>query len=100
MNLRRRNSTGQFTSSYPHQTNSSSELDMKKEMSVYVNYLFFVIKVVLLVVLVYPFIDKIRQTELMAKVISYASQIDIGCKPCFPCNRTTTEINTKLNNGL
>lgn len=102
--MRRRNSTGQFTSNESITSRIEHDQDIKKELSNYLKILFTMIKVVFVIILLFPFIDKLRQSETMIKIIEYLSHIDIGCKPCnisfIQSNNTSGGDRTKTNNGF
>jgi uncharacterized membrane protein YwzB len=101
--MRRRNSTGQFTSNESSISRIEHDQDIKKELSSYLKILFTIMKVVLVIILLFPFIDKLRQSEMMAKLFEYLSHIDIGCKPCnisLIHSNITSGDRTKTYNGL
>jgi hypothetical protein len=41
------------------------------------------IKVVLILFIIFPFIDKIRHKDYFSKAVNLINEFDIGCKPCI-----------------
>jgi hypothetical protein len=50
-------------------------------------YMWTAIKIIIIFILLCPFLDKLRQSEIVNKTIDVVKEYDIGCKPCF-CNIT------------
>lgn len=67
----------------------------------FIRYAWMAIKLIVIFILLCPFLDKLRQSEIMNKTINIVKDYDIGCKPCV-CN-TTVEVKpivkVKANNG-
>ena len=58
------------------------------------NYLWIIAKLSLIIILVYPFIDKLRQKDYFIKVGQFISDLDFGCKICDCLNINSTTSST------
>jgi len=57
--------------------------DLSKEKVVdFINICWRVVKVVLILVVIFPFIDKIRHKGYINQAVNFFNEYDIGCKPC------------------
>ena len=92
MERRTRNSKGQF--SYIPTSDIYSDLANIEIRSIGY-YLWFFAKCVVLFVIIYPFIDKVRQKDFFSNSLTYLSHLDIGCKQCN-CPKT---VNVTNGNG-
>ena len=87
MSSRKRNSKGQFAPEYPeeeyHQTYAPKSRDpVSFNFNIVFNYVWTIAKVALIIVILGPFIDKLRQKEFLSKGLEFINQIDIGCPRC------------------
>ena len=56
--------------------------DLSKEKVVdFINICWRVVKVVLILVVIFPFIDKIRHKGYINQAVNFFNEYDIGCKP-------------------
>jgi len=58
----------------------------KEQVMSFVNILWFGLKIMLILFVVFPFIDKIRHKDYFSKAINLINDYDIGCKPCICAN--------------
>ncbi len=61
-----------------------------------VNIIWTTIKIVLILFIFFPFMDKIRHKNYFSKAIDLIIDLDIGCRPCLCPNNT---FNTTLREG-
>ena len=64
------------------------------------NILWMVIKVVLILFVIFPFIDKIRHKDYFSKAINLFHELDIGCKPCICPTYNVTQSDDKKGTGF
>ena len=58
--------------------------DLSKEQFLsFVSILWTGVKIVLILFVVFPFIDKIRHKDYFSRAINFINEYDIGCKPCI-----------------
>ena len=48
----------------------------------YINIIWTTIKVIIILFVIFPFIDKIRHKDYFTKAVNMINEFDIGCKPC------------------
>ena len=59
----------------------------------FVSNIWTIIKVVLILFIIFPFIDKIRHKDYFSKAVSLINELDIGCRPCLcPENVSNTTV--------
>ena len=54
----------------------------KDSLMSFVNIIWTSIKVVLILFIIFPFIDKIRHKDYFSRAVNIINEFDIGCKPC------------------
>jgi hypothetical protein len=62
----------------------------------FVSTIWTIIKVILILFIIFPFIDKIRHKDYFSKAVSLINELDIGCRPCI-CPENI--LNTTVNGG-
>ena len=75
----------------------------KDQVMSFVNILWLGLKIILILFVVFPFIDKIRHKDYFSKAINFINDYDIGCKPCICANglnRTMTNEEEKDKGSL
>jgi hypothetical protein len=59
----------------------------------FVSTIWTIVKVVLILFIIFPFIDKIRHKDYFSKAVSLINELDIGCRPCIcPENAFNTTV--------
>ena len=78
--------------------------DLSKEKVVdFINICWRVVKVVLILLVIFPFIDKIRHKGYINQAVNFFNEYDIGCKPCnSTCDLllNKTKIDEPKSNGF
>jgi len=54
----------------------------KDNIMSFVNIIWTTIKVILILFIIFPFIDKIRHKDYFSRAVNIINEFDIGCKPC------------------
>ncbi len=71
--------------------------DMNKDsINSFVSMIWTTIKVVIILFIIFPFMDKIRHKNYFSKAMDLIVDLDIGCGPCICPNNT---FNTTLREG-
>lgn len=71
----------------------------KDQLLSLMNILWTVVKVVLILFVIFPFIDKIRHKDLFSKAVNFINEYDIGCKPCICVGLNRTRIEEEKDKG-
>ena len=69
-----------------------SEFKAKKQMNELLKLVWIVFKETVIIILIFPFLDKLRHKNLLTKFTDLVSEFDIGCSPCY-CNCNNTQGN-------
>jgi len=69
-----------------------STIKAKKEMNELFKLVWIVVKITVIIILIFPFLDKLRHKNLLTKFTDLVSEYDIGCSPCY-CNCNNTQGN-------
>jgi hypothetical protein len=64
-----------------------NELRGKKQINEILKLVWIVVKITVIIILIFPFLDKLRHKNLLTKFTDLVSEYDIGCSPCY-CNNT------------
>ncbi len=91
--MSRRNEKGQFA-----KTNVDRDIADNQTKNM-LQYIWFILKVVVVAIVIMPFLDKFRRNETVGKVMDALNSTDFGCKSqkcvCQPCmiqsNKTKTD---------
>jgi len=85
--MQRRGSRGNINPDEDEPIKPVKEKDFTNEQVMsFVNILWFGLKIMLILFVVFPFIDKIRHKDYFSKAINLINDYDIGCKPCICAN--------------
>ena len=83
MERKTRNNKGQFSTVQPAEDDIvGSIIQIDNQVNKIINYIWLILKVAIIFVLLFPFIDKIRQKNYLEKFSGYVNDFDFGCKQC------------------
>jgi hypothetical protein len=72
------------------------EVKAKKQINEILKLVWIVVKITVIIILIFPFLDKLRHKNLLTKFTDLVSEYDIGCSPCYcSCNNTNGNL-TKI----
>jgi len=75
----------------------------KEKVFDFINLCWRIFKLALILVIIFPFIDKIRHKGYINQAVNFFNDYDIGCKPCnSTCDLflNKTKIDEPKNNGF
>jgi hypothetical protein len=84
--MKTRNNKGQYGTKMSEEDHDDSFEDLSR---IILRYGWLIFKLLIVLYLLCPFLDKVRQKDYIAKFIDYFNEIDLGCKKCI-CNETIT----------
>ena len=76
---------------------TGSKDNSKEQLLTLVSILQMGVKIVIILFVVFPFIDKIRHKDYFSRAINFINEYDIGCKPCICPNVFNTTMNRTIN---
>ena len=101
MSARKRNSKGQFAAEYSEEEYPQTYAPKSRDqvgihLGAFLNYAWAIAKIALVILILAPFIDKLRQKDFLSKGLEYINQMDIGCPKC-ECPKLIASINGVQN---
>jgi hypothetical protein len=58
------------------------EPEYRRQAANVLNTLWIILKVGIVLLIVFPFLDKLRHKDYITKTLNFINEYDIGCKPC------------------
>ena len=77
------NRNSRFNSPYAKAIPREEVVHMNTQVSKVLGFVWLGLKILVVVIIVFPFIDKLRHKDLFGKAINLVNEYDIGCKPCI-----------------
>jgi hypothetical protein len=82
-----RRATKQIVSDYADIDEPSTKMGPKESnkdnITSIVSIIWTSIKVILILFIIFPFVDKIRHRDYFSRAVNMINELDIGCKPCI-----------------